>query len=254
MARRRRLAAGPVDYECGGAGFSLPRLHLRPALRAWLSAALGLLAAVGSTLWLAASTLLARSGWIGLAAATLAVTLAALACLLAGAILRVWGTAYLGSGVMRGSAMQGDSVRRRGALSLCSQSPLSRRRGCLPLGVSILMPPSGAAFFLLAFSIFVLFLIAAEERFLSAKLGDVYQQYLRRVPRLLPRMAAGDATSSARPHWVRALFAETYPIAITLCFAIFAWRYNARILIRCVLICYGLSLVVRAMTKPAASV
>ena len=37
-----------------------------------------------STFWLAASTLLARSGWISLAPATLVVTLAALACLLAG--------------------------------------------------------------------------------------------------------------------------------------------------------------------------
>ena len=60
------------------------------------------------TLWLAASTLAARSGWIGLAAATVTVTLIALACLVLGAMLRVWGTAYLGSGVMRGSAMQGD--------------------------------------------------------------------------------------------------------------------------------------------------
>ena len=36
------------------------------------------------TLWLAASTLAARSGWIGLAAATVTVTLIALACLAIG--------------------------------------------------------------------------------------------------------------------------------------------------------------------------
>src|SRR5271165_3894587 len=184
----------------------------------------------GSTLWLATSTLLARSGWIGLSAATLGVTLAALTCLSAGAVLRVWGTAYLGSGVMRGSTMQGDTFVAAGPYRHV-RNPLYLGAGLLSLGVSILMPPSGAAFFLLAFSSFVLFLISAEERFLSAKQGEVYQQYLRHVPRLLPRMAAGHAASSVRPQWVRALFAETYPIAITLCFAIFAWRYNARILI-----------------------
>jgi protein-S-isoprenylcysteine O-methyltransferase Ste14 len=200
------------------------------------------------TLWLAASTLLARTGWIGLATATLAVTLAALACLVAGTILRVYGTAYIGSGVMSGFAMQGDVFVASGPYRYV-RNPLYLGAWLLALGVSILMPPSGAAFFLLAFSVFVLILISAEERFLSAKQGDLYQQYLRRVPRLLPRMAAGSATSSARPQWVRALFAETYPIAITLCFAVVAWRYNARILIRCVLICYGLSLVVRAITK-----
>src|ERR1700678_4558526 len=42
------------------------------------------------SLWLAASTWAARTGWLGLADATLAVTLAALGCLVLGAILRVW--------------------------------------------------------------------------------------------------------------------------------------------------------------------
>ena len=76
------------------------------------------------TLWLAASTWLARTGWIGLAGATLVVTLLSLSCLVVGAVLRVWGTAYLGSGVMRDSAMQGRAIRRRRALSLCAQSAL----------------------------------------------------------------------------------------------------------------------------------
>ena len=200
------------------------------------------------TLWLAASTLLARTGWIGLATATLAVTLAALACLVAGTILRVWGTAFIGPGVMSGFAMQGDVFVASGPYRYV-RNPLYLGAWLLALGVSILMPPSGTAFFLLAFSVFVVILISVEERFLAAKQGGPYQQYLRRVPRLLPRRSAGNATSSARPQWVRALFAETYPIAITLCFAVLAWRYNARILIRCVLICYGLSLVVRALTK-----
>jgi hypothetical protein len=30
---------------------------------------------------------------------------------------------------------------------------------------------------------------------------------------------------------------------------VFAWRYNARILIQCLLICYGVSLVIRAMLR-----
>ena len=124
----------------------------------------------------------------------------------------------------------------------------------MALGVSVLMPPSGAAFFLVAFSAFVLLLIRAEERFLSAKQGDVYQQYCRSVPRLLPRFwprpaSRQPAPSAAPPRWVQALLAETYPVAITLCFAVLAWRYNARILVQCVLICYGVSLVVRALTS-----
>jgi protein-S-isoprenylcysteine O-methyltransferase Ste14 len=201
------------------------------------------------TLWLTASTLLARSGWISLAAATVAVTLVSLACLVIGTILRVWGTAYLGSGVMRGARMQGDQFVAAGPYRYV-RNPLYLGSWLLALGVSVLMPASGAAFFLVAFSIFVLLLISAEERFLSAKQGDVYEQYRQNVARLRPRLTGGGAatTPAVRAHWVQAFLAETYPVAITLCFGVLAWRYNARILVRCVLICYGVSLVVRALT------
>jgi protein-S-isoprenylcysteine O-methyltransferase Ste14 len=200
------------------------------------------------TLWLAASTLLARSGWITLAAATVAVTLVSLASLVLGTILRVWGTAYLGSRVMGGVQMQGDQFVAAGPYRYV-RNPLYVGSWLLALGVSVLMPPSGAAFFLIAFSVFVLLLISAEERFLSAKQGDRYQQYRRNVPRLWPRLTAGsEVASAANPDWVQALLAETYALAITLCFGVLAWRYNARILVQCVLICYGVSLVVRALT------
>jgi len=206
------------------------------------------------TLWLAASTLFYRTGRIGLSGATLAVTITALASLAMGAVLRVWGTAYLGSGVMSGLALQGDALVAAGPYRYV-RNPLYLGSWLLALGVSILMPPDGALFFLLSFSACVFFLISAEERFLAAKQGDAYRQYLLQVPRLLPRMQQPTgALPSLHPQWLAALLAETYSIAITICFAVFAWRYNARILIRCVLICYGLSLVVRALAKPSAKV
>ena len=201
-----------------------------------------------STLWLGVSTLLARSGWSSLATATLAVTLVALICLAAGALLRVWGTAYLGSGVMRDSALHGEGLVAAGPYRHL-RNPLYLGAWLLALGASILMPLDGALFFLPAFSIFVLLLITTEERYLAAKLGNAYQQYLRLVPRLLPRFTAGAAPATARPHWMQAVLAETYPIAFTLCFAVLAWRYNARLLIQCLLICYGVSLVIRAMQR-----
>jgi protein-S-isoprenylcysteine O-methyltransferase Ste14 len=205
------------------------------------------------SLWLAASTLATRTGWLGLAAATLTVTLAALGCLALGAFLRVWGTAYLSSGIMRDATMRGERFIAAGPYRYV-RNPLYLGAWLLSLGVSILMPPSGAAFFLPAFSLFIFMLISVEERFLAERQGEAYQQYRRQVPRLLPallsRMDSGDAAPAAKPHWLQAVLAETYPIGITICFAVFAWRYNARILIRCVLICYGLSLVVRALMKP----
>ena len=116
------------------------------------------------------------------------------------------------------------------------------------------MPPSGAAFFLLAFSVFILFLISAEERFLTASWAMSTRNTVAVFPAYGLVLAPAMPPHPARPHWLQAFVAETYPIAFTLCFAIFAWRYNARILIQCLLICYGLSLVVRALTKrPAAA-
>jgi hypothetical protein len=129
------------------------------------------------------------------------------------------------------------------------RNPLYLGAWLLALGTSILMPPDGACFFLPAFSIFVFLLITTEERFLSAKLGDAYQQYRRLVPRWLPRITAGTGASTERPHWAQAVLAETYPIAFTLCFAVLAWRYNARVLVQCLLICYGASLVTRALIR-----
>jgi protein-S-isoprenylcysteine O-methyltransferase Ste14 len=207
-----------------------------------------------STLWLGASTLLARSGWIPLATATLAVTVVALVCLVAGAAFRVWGTAYLGHGVMRDSALHGEGLVAAGPYRHL-RNPLYLGAWLLALGTSIVMPLDGALFFLPVFSIFVLLLITTEERFLSAKLGNPYQQYRRLVPRLIPRFAAGSVPATTRPHWLQAVLAETYPIAFALSFAVFAWRYNARLLIQCLLICYGVSLVVRAMMRrPVAAV
>jgi protein-S-isoprenylcysteine O-methyltransferase Ste14 len=205
-----------------------------------------------STLWLAASTLLARSGWISLAPATLVVTLAALACLLAGASLRLWGTSYLGSAVMRDSALHGEGLVAAGPYRHL-RNPLYLGSWLLAMGTSILMPVDGALFFLPAFSIFVFALIKTEESFLSGKLGDAYRQYCRLVPRWLPRITVGAGTFEARPDWLQAVLAETYPLGFALCFAVLAWRYNARILMQCMLICYGVSLVVRAMTKKSTS-
>ena len=115
------------------------------------------------------------------------------------------------------------------------------------------MPPSGAA--LLPASLLHLgpdSHFGTEERFLGQKLGSIYQQYCRRVPRLVPRLAAEIYRQFRQSALGASCLEETYPVAITLCFALFAWRYNARILIRSAcLSAYGFSLIVRALSKRA---
>ncbi len=203
------------------------------------------------TAWLNLSAMLTRSGAMSLASATVAITVAALSSITLGAVLRVWGTAHLGYTTMQAAALKSNRIVDGGPYGHL-RNPLYLGAWLLALGISILMPAAGAAFFLLAITVFIGFLIFAEERCLSATLGIDYGEYRRRVPRLAPRFSLRgnrENEASVQPQWLHGLLAETFPVAFTLCFAVFAWRYNAHILIQCLLVCYGLSLVIRAMMK-----
>lgn len=115
------------------------------------------------------------------------------------------------------------------------------------VGISILMPPSGALVFFIGLCLLQSTLIRGEERFLNGRWGDAYREYRRRVPRLLPRLRAAVAAPKVRPQWLHAAFSEIWAIGFALCFAVLAWRYNAMILIKCLVICFGISLVLRAL-------
>ena len=115
------------------------------------------------TLWLAASTFFARSGWISLAAATVVVTAVALGSLAMGTILRVW-HAHLGHGVMRDTAMQGGRFVAAGPYRYV-RNPLYLGAWLLACGASILMPPGGAGFFRLPSSSSFSFLFPARSVF-----------------------------------------------------------------------------------------
>jgi hypothetical protein len=92
------------------------------------------------------------------------------------------------------------------------------------LALAILMPPSGAIFTVVSISGLELF--------------------LRR-----PALAWPDTPLN----WGQALLAEVYTVGVAISFAIFGWRYNAFLLTKCVLVCFGVSLVARAFARRAPS-
>jgi hypothetical protein len=108
------------------------------------------------------------------------------------------------------------------------------------------MPPSGAIFCILAISIFQLRLIAAEESFLTAKLGEPYTAYCAKVPRLIPAITPRVPASTMQTKWPLAFLGEIYMWGVVVSFAILGWRYNSILLIKGVLISLGISLIVRA--------
>ncbi|HTV81049.1 MAG TPA: isoprenylcysteine carboxylmethyltransferase family protein [Acidobacteriaceae bacterium] len=203
-----------------------------------------------TTAWLALSTTLAGWQWLTVNQATLLVTWLAILFAFAGAALRIWGTAYLGSFVVHSTQMQAGLVVASGPYRFV-RNPLYLGTWFFSLGVSILMPPSGAIVFLLATFFFYFRLILGEEHYLAARLGASYLEYRHCVPRILPSLRPCLAASGLRAQWMQGFLGEIFTFAFACCLAALAWQYDAHLLLRCVLVCFGLSLVARAvLPKP----
>ncbi|HWZ01329.1 MAG TPA: isoprenylcysteine carboxylmethyltransferase family protein [Edaphobacter sp.] len=187
----------------------------------------------------------ARSGWISFSTATVVVLLLGIVWSLKGAFLRTWGTAYLSPSVVHDQAMHGESVIAAGPYRYV-RNPLYLGNLIHTLALALLMPPSGAVFCILAISLFQLRLIAAEESFLTAKLGEPYLAYCAKVPRLIPAFTPRVPASTLQPKWPLAFLGEIYMWGVVVTFATLGWRYNSILLIKGVLISLGLSLIVRA--------
>ena len=199
-----------------------------------------------TTAWLALSTTVARWGWLRLDHSTMLVTGLAIFCAAAGALLRIWGTSYLGSTVVQSGGMQAGTLMAAGPYRFL-RNPLYLGTWIFSLGVAILMPPSGAVVFLAGTVLFYTRLILGEEDYLAKQMGSPYEEYRRRVPRLLPSLAPRVAASGAQPNWLEGVVAECYPAGFALCLAALAWRYEPILLTRCLIVCFGISLVARAV-------
>jgi protein-S-isoprenylcysteine O-methyltransferase Ste14 len=195
------------------------------------------------------------------------VLVAAIGCAVAGAWLRTWGTAYLGTDVMSDKQMRSDTVihpieQTRREPRLMAAGPYRYMRNPLYVGswlntlaLTLLMRPSGAVFTLVALVGFHVRLILAEEAFLRAELGEAYVAYCAQVPRIVPKLTSPKPTSQnrdvghpvAKPRWDRAAVAEVYMWGSAAGFAVLGWRYDANLLLQCVLVSLGVALVVKGV-------
>jgi protein-S-isoprenylcysteine O-methyltransferase Ste14 len=172
-----------------------------------------------------------------------------------GAVLRVWGTACLGTGTVNSLDMKAGAVVASGPFRYV-RNPLYLGLWLMVVAMVFIMPLTGAVFALVLITVFLFRLILAEEAFLSTQLGEPYRLYLRAVPRLIPRLRTDLARSGSRPQWTRAVLAELLPIGVFIALAFLSWSYDARLIGRAILISFGASLVARALlpqTRPEAS-
>lgn len=199
--------------------------------------------------WLWLSFQLSRTGWFDLSTATILVTSAAILSATLGAWLRFWGSAYLGAATVHSNQMHAIGVMDAGPFAHM-RNPLYAGTFFTQLAVCILMPPSGAAFCIVAYLFFIARVIGCEEAFLTEQIGPAYTEYCKRVPAVLPKLFAKKSELQLKPEWLRSLFDEFFGIAIAGCYAVLAWRYNARIMTRAIIICFGGFLILRALFPP----
>jgi protein-S-isoprenylcysteine O-methyltransferase Ste14 len=195
--------------------------------------------------WQLLAATMNRRGWMGFSGATIAVLAGGIFFATLAALLRTWAAAYLDSSVVQAAGLHGDVMVAAGPYRYL-RNPLYVGIFLHTLALSLLMPPTGAAFSIVAVGLFQLRLIGAEEDFLTRKLGESYVAYRATVPSLLPSWSAKAANSSAQPRWTQAVAGEIYMWGVALSFAVLGWRYNGQLVTQGVLVSLGVSLVVRA--------
>jgi protein-S-isoprenylcysteine O-methyltransferase Ste14 len=218
-------------------GFTAPWLFL-PSLT-------GVPGFTTSSTWLVISTELTKQGWLAFDAATIALLILALLLTGLGAWLRIWGAAYVGSSIVKSPTMHGDTMLADGPYRR-TRNPLYLGTLLHTLGVTILMPPSGAIFAVVLLWIFQFRLALAEEPFLTARFGQAYLDYKKTVSRFLPSPKSQVASAGLQPRWLQAMLGEIYFIAVVLVLAGFGWSFNAQPLRQGLIISAGLALVARA--------
>ena len=180
-------------------------------------------------------------------AAPMVIVLGALAAL-AGAVLRVWGAAYLGYSTVHHGEMQAGAVMADGPYRYM-RNPLYFGGWFMMIAVSLLMTPSGALFTVALITVFYVRLILGEEGFLAGKLGQPYQEYLRAVPRLIPRLRGSLPPAGNKPRWLTALFTEIFPVGAFFTMAVLAWYYDQQLMLEGIFWSFLASLVTRGLMK-----
>jgi protein-S-isoprenylcysteine O-methyltransferase Ste14 len=205
-----------------------------------------------SHVWGQLAVLLSKGGTTGGGALSIAsafnlLLVVGILCAFVGAGLRTWGSAYLGIDLMRDRQMRAEAVLADGPYRYV-RNPLYLGMWFNALALALLMPVSGAIFMLVLAVAITIHTILREEAFLRTQLGDTYIAYCAKVPRLLPALRPRIASSGAKPRWPQAALAEIFMWGVLVSYAALGWRYDAHLLIQCVLVSLGVSLVGRGFT------
>jgi protein-S-isoprenylcysteine O-methyltransferase Ste14 len=196
-----------------------------------------------------------RSGLLSFSAAMRLVIVLAALIAAKGVVFRLWGSAYLGPATVLHHQMKAGALIAEGPYRYV-RNPLYIGLWSMVAAMAFLMPTTGAIFILIAVPLFLLRLTLGEEAFLKGEFGQPYLDYLRAVPRLVPRLRTTLPPAGSKPQWLRAVLTELSPIGVFLAFAVFSWSCDLQLMVRAIIISFGVSLVARGLMlgarQPAA--
>ena len=146
---------------------------------------------------------------------------------LAGLALRIWGSAYLTSGIVWNADVVSGGLMLSGPYRYV-RNPLYFGNELAAIGIGMLGPPLTLLVVFVGVTVFNVRLIKTEERYLLIVHGQAYRDYCRLVPALIPRLNPAPVASDPRvPAWADGIWGEIFYVGVflaTLYNAIFSWR------------------------------
>jgi protein-S-isoprenylcysteine O-methyltransferase Ste14 len=140
---------------------------------------------------------------------------AATLVMLAAALVRTWGSAYLGREVVHGASLHSEALRADGPYRHV-RNPLYLGNVLMAFAMALFAPRIGCPILVIGIWLFCYRLIGREEAALEARQGEAYRAFERAVPRLWPSLRARIPATGDRPDWINGLAAEAFfwPYAI----------------------------------------
>jgi protein-S-isoprenylcysteine O-methyltransferase Ste14 len=148
--------------------------------------------------------------------------------IVAGMLLRAWGTSYLRGHVMMDKRLHTDRLIVAGPFRWL-RNPLYLGNLLFAAGFGLYLPPPGLLLAVAFMALPLGIVAAAEERALRQRYGQEYEQYAAKVAAFLPRPPPRDLPkgSAVQPDWKNGLLTESWQILVGAYLACLALRQQA---------------------------
>lgn len=140
---------------------------------------------------------------------------AALALMLCGIGLRVWGSSYLRADTVWSPDLRNDAFVVDGPFRY-TRNPLYLGNLLMAVGFGLLAPLPGWIFIVAASTLFVLALVRVEEFGMRFRYGAAFDAYVRSVPALFPRLTPAARRERLVPSLHQGITAEIFSAAFFL--------------------------------------